>query len=99
LRQAKEQTFADSHSFILNPFSRFLFSLYSVYMQKNYTDTCGVHNLHGMPAVASALFSAIFAYFATKDAYGDSLYTIFPGMKNSTMMEDEHEMIIGVRVL
>lgn len=61
-----------------------------------YLDTCGVHNLHGMPAVASAIFSAIFAYFATKDAYGDSLYTIFPGMKNSTMEEDEHEMIIGV---
>lgn len=48
-----------------------------------------------MPAVLSAIFSAIFAYFATKDAYGDSLYTIFPGMKNSTM-EDESEMIIGV---
>lgn len=62
-----------------------------------HVDTCGVHNLHGMPAIASAIFSAIFAYFATKDAYGDSLYTIFPGMKNSTMMEDEHEMIIGVK--
>ncbi|CRK99182.1 CLUMA_CG012501, isoform A [Clunio marinus] len=58
-------------------------------------DTCGVHNLHGMPAVASAIFSAIFAYFATKDAYGDSLYTIFPGMKNSSMEEGEHEIIIG----
>lgn len=50
-----------------------------------------------MPAVFSALCSAIFAYFATFEAYGDSLYTIFPGMKNSTLMEDEHEMIIGVR--
>lgn len=60
-------------------------------------DTCGVHNLHGMPAILSALFSAIFAYFATKDAYGDSLFTIFPGMKNSTLLEDEHEKIIGVR--
>jgi hypothetical protein len=49
-----------------------------------------------MPAVLSALFSAIFAYFATFQAYGDSLYTIFPGMKNSTLMEDEHETIIGV---
>lgn len=58
-----------------------------------------MHNLHGMPAVASAFFSAIFAYFATKEAYGDSLYTIFPGMKNSALMEDEHEMIIGVKVL
>lgn len=61
------------------------------------TDTCGVHNLHGMPAVASAIFSAIFAYFATKEAYGDSLYTIFPAMKNMTEgIEEEHEMIIGV---
>jgi hypothetical protein len=50
-----------------------------------------------MPAVLSALCSAIFAYFATKQAYGDSLYTIFPGMKDSALMEDEHEMIIGVR--
>jgi hypothetical protein len=50
-----------------------------------------------MPAVLSALFSAVFAYFATYQAYDDSLYTIFPGMKNSTLMEDEHEMIIGVR--
>jgi ammonium transporter Rh len=50
-----------------------------------------------MPAVASAIFSAIFAYFATKDAYGDSLYTIFPAMKNMTEgIEEEHEMIIGV---
>lgn len=47
-----------------------------------------------MPAILSALFSAVFAYFATKDAYGDSLFTIFPGMKNST--EDEQEWIIGV---
>lgn len=52
-----------------------------------------------MPAVLSALFSAIFAYFATAATYGDSLYTIFPGMKNSTLLEDEHEMIIGVSSL
>lgn len=63
-------------------------------------DTCGVHNLHGMPAILSALFSAVFAFMATKDAYGDSLYHIFPAMKNSTQLEmegGEHEHIIGVR--
>jgi len=51
-----------------------------------------------MPAVLSALCSAIFAYFATKEAYGDSLFSIFPGMKNSTLLgeADEHETIIGV---
>lgn len=61
------------------------------------TDTCGVHNLHGMPAVFSALCSAIFAYFATSQAYGDSLHTIFPAMKNASMIEEEGvEFVIGV---
>lgn len=65
----------------------------------NFTDTCGVHNLHGMPAVFSALCSAIFAYFATSQAYGDSLHSIFPAMKNASMIEEEgeSEFIIGVR--
>ncbi|CAO1415969.1 unnamed protein product [Diamesa serratosioi] len=61
-------------------------------------DTCGVHNLHGMPAILSALFSVLFAFMATKDAYGDSLYHIFPAMKNSTQLEmegGELEHIIG----
>ena len=54
-----------------------------------------------MPAILSALFSAVFAFMATKDAYGDSLYHIFPAMKNSTQLEmegGEHEHIIGVRI-
>lgn len=50
-----------------------------------------------MPAVASAIFSAIFAYFATKDAYGDSLTKIFPAMQNMTGIEHEaHSIPIGV---
>ena len=35
-------------------------------------DTCGVHNLHGMPAVIGAILSCIMAGLATKEAYGDS---------------------------
>lgn len=35
-------------------------------------DTCGVHNLHGMPGVLGAIFSAIFTAMATKEAYADS---------------------------
>lgn len=59
-----------------------------------------MHNLHGMPAVASAIFSAIFAYFATKDAYGDSLTTIFPAMQNMTGVEHgDHMLPIGVSTL
>ena len=35
-------------------------------------DTCGVHNLHGMPAVIGAILSCVMAGLATKQAYGDS---------------------------
>lgn len=40
-------------------------------------DTCGVHNLHGMPAVIAALGSVIAAAVATKENYQDSLKTVF----------------------
>lgn len=66
-------------------------------------DTCGVHNLHGMPAVLSAIFSAIFAAAATKNEYGNSLYDIFPAMidSNSTLSEDHHSepTPFGVNIL
>ncbi|XP_058130450.1 ammonium transporter Rh type A [Anopheles ziemanni] len=63
-------------------------------------DTCGVHNLHGMPAVLSAIFSSIYATFASHDTYGTSLATIFPAMQNprpanSTEMGEPLEYVIG----
>ena len=33
-------------------------------------DTCGVHNLHGMPAVIAAVVGAIYCALATEDIYG-----------------------------
>lgn len=65
------------------------------------SDTCGVNNLHGMPALLSAVFSAIYASLATTETYGNTLTTIFPAMKqNSTLSEEDmHEMVIGVRSL
>ncbi len=39
-------------------------------------DTCGVHNLHGMPGVYGALVSCIVVSFASVDLYGDSLKKI-----------------------
>ena len=33
-------------------------------------DTCGVHNLHGMPAVLAALAGAIASALATEKTYG-----------------------------
>jgi len=35
-------------------------------------DTCGVHNLHGMPGVLGAILSAIFTSIATREVYNDS---------------------------
>ncbi|XP_004524534.1 ammonium transporter Rh type B [Ceratitis capitata] len=43
-------------------------------------DTCGVHNLHGMPALISAIASAIFANLVTKEKYKSELEQIFPAM-------------------
>ena len=59
-----------------------------------------MHNLHGMPAVLSAIFSAIYASFASVETYGTSLATIFPAMQNpnatnATEMEPL-EYVIGV---
>ncbi|XP_043284587.1 ammonium transporter Rh type A isoform X2 [Venturia canescens] len=41
-------------------------------------DTCGVHNLHGMPGVLAGLFGALMAGLADEENYNDSLYEIFP---------------------
>ncbi|XP_062556868.1 ammonium transporter Rh type B-like, partial [Armigeres subalbatus] len=61
------------------------------------SDTCGVNNLHGMPALLSALYSALYASVATPEDYGNTLTSIFPAMKlNSTLTEEDlHEYIIG----
>uniref|UniRef100_A0A2P2I2S7 Rh-like protein n=2 Tax=Hirondellea gigas TaxID=1518452 RepID=A0A2P2I2S7_9CRUS len=41
-------------------------------------DTCGVHNLHGMPALIAGVVGAVYASMATEEVYGPSLYLIFP---------------------
>lgn len=61
-------------------------------------DTCGVHNLHGMPAVLSALFSAIYATVATKETYFNSLEEIFPAMNaiDSPYALEHSGSVVGV---
>lgn len=39
-------------------------------------DTCGVHNLHGMPGVVAGIFGALMAAIASEDKYSDSLYQV-----------------------
>ncbi|CAG7724067.1 unnamed protein product [Allacma fusca] len=41
-------------------------------------DTCGVHNLHGMPGVVSGLVGALMAAIASETDYGKSLYLQYP---------------------
>ncbi|XP_072132552.1 ammonium transporter Rh type B [Mobula birostris] len=41
-------------------------------------DTCGVHNLHGMPGILGGTVGAIAASLASKEIYGDGLQDVFP---------------------
>lgn len=41
------------------------------------------------------LYLAFYAFFASKEHYGDSLTTVFPAMANST---GENDYTIGVRI-
>ncbi|XP_053561209.1 ammonium transporter Rh type B [Bombina bombina] len=41
-------------------------------------DTCGVHNLHGMPGILGAVIGAIVTCTATADIYGDGMEDVFP---------------------
>lgn len=40
-------------------------------------DTCGVHNLHGMPGILGAIISSIFMAVAKREDYGDSWEILF----------------------
>lgn len=42
-------------------------------------DTCGVHNLHGMPGIIGGLGGFISASVASENLYGDNINIIFPG--------------------
>ncbi|KAB0799460.1 hypothetical protein PPYR_07340 [Photinus pyralis] len=50
----------------------------------NIHDTCGVHNLHGMPGVLAGLIGALMASIATEDTYHHGLYEIWPARAPTT---------------
>ncbi|NXC21224.1 RHBGB protein, partial [Corythaeola cristata] len=41
-------------------------------------DTCGVHNVHGLPGILGALLGTLLTALATADAYGGRLELMFP---------------------
>ena len=49
-------------------------------LEKQYKlhDTCGVHNLHGIPGIIGGVASAIAAGAASYETYGENLYVLFP---------------------
>ncbi|XP_030372188.1 ammonium transporter Rh type A [Scaptodrosophila lebanonensis] len=54
-------------------------------------DTCGVHNLHGMPALISAIASIIYASQATiEGSYEAEIWKVFPAWDNS-LADNEHQ--------
>ncbi len=44
----------------------------------NLHDTCGVHNLHGMPGFLGGIIAIIISSSATKENYGDSIDILWP---------------------
>lgn len=64
--------------------SEFLASKFKIH------DTCGVHNLHGLPGVFAGIVGAIFAAMSSVDSWGNSVYQIFPNMapENETRVHD-----------
>lgn len=63
-------------------------------------DTCGVHNLHGLPGVLAGVVGAVLAAIATEDQYHGSLYVMFPAMaptnSSSRWSDLPEEWAVGV---
>jgi ammonium transporter Rh len=56
------------------------------YLQKKFNlhDTCGVHNLHGLPGILGGISGFISASVVSDSVYGDSITDVFPGRDGRT---------------
>uniref|UniRef100_A0A1A9ZUE5 Ammonium transporter AmtB-like domain-containing protein n=1 Tax=Glossina pallidipes TaxID=7398 RepID=A0A1A9ZUE5_GLOPL len=66
-----------------------------VYAKLRLHDTCGVHNLHGMPGIIAGLGSIVYAYLATKEDYKYDLGAIFPAMASQPKNLTSNHIIGG----
>ncbi|KAJ1372702.1 hypothetical protein KIN20_034925 [Parelaphostrongylus tenuis] len=53
-------------------------------------DTCGVHNLHGIPGILAGIFSIVFALGYEPESYGKTLYHIYPYFEGGPMQGDRN---------
>ena len=53
----------------------------------NIHDTCGVHNLHGLPGIIGGISGFISASVVSDSVYGDSITDVFPGRDGRTAAE------------
>nr|BAO93205.1 Rh type B glycoprotain [Lethenteron reissneri] len=59
-------------------------------------DTCGVHNLHGLPGILAGIAGAVVAACASEQVYGFSLYRTFPELVPSDVNSAEFKRIAQV---
>lgn len=52
-------------------------------------DTCGVHNLHGLPGIIGGVSGIITSRLASENLYGDSISSIFPARGEGRTAEDQ----------
>ncbi|XP_049525402.1 ammonium transporter Rh type A isoform X2 [Dermacentor silvarum] len=53
-------------------------------------DTCGVHNLHGMPGLLAGVSSIILAATTSQESHGDRLFSIYPARASVFNVTDGH---------
>ncbi|KAM9514982.1 ammonium transporter Rh type B isoform 2-T2 [Guaruba guarouba] len=56
-------------------------------------DTCGVHNIHGLPGVLGALLGTLLAALATADAYSGRLELVFPRVARGSRTRTEQALL------
>jgi ammonium transporter Rh len=71
--------------FVAGVVSSFGYGYLSKFLQKHIFlhDSCGVHNLHGMPGIIGGITSAIVSSYGDTN-FGDNFDTVFTGGKSAS---------------